>query len=236
MVLSNVRARMATATAGGNFVNSLSRSWPDSGSVSFAVRFGALRLGIPRVVSSGMGLLTVPSAAIESAAALSVNACVIANKTGHTRMDLVIGQDGFLSQPDLRDGYVLGLRLLNKSSLQLSAQTEKGEAFTLWLDGLQRLRCDGFGQENIIFSIEITRNAQPKLETLHRLTGEPPAREPYRSRHQEWIDELSREIVAGRMTLVSLEPSYGCMVTALCETIRISAGVVPPAGATQGAG
>ncbi len=29
------------------------------------------------------------------------------------------------------------------------------------------------------------------------------------------------------MTLVSLEPSYGCTVTALCETIGITADVVP---------
>ena len=39
------------------------------------------------------------------------------------------------------------------------------------------------------------------------------------------------------MTLVSLEPSYGCYgLTALCETIRITADVVPPAGATHGGG
>ena len=87
----------------------------------------------------------------------------------------------------------MSLGLLNKRSLQLRAQTAKGEAFTLLLAGLQSLRCDGFGPENVIFTIEITRNAQPKPETLHRLTGEPPAREPYRSRHQEWIDELTRE-------------------------------------------
>ena len=236
MVLSNVRARITTASAGGNFAKSLSRSSLDNGPASFAVRFGALRLGMLRAVSSGMGLLTVLCAAIESASALSVNACVIANASGHTRMDFVIDQHGFLSQPDLHDGHVLGLRLLDKRSLQLSAQTAKGELFTLLLAGLQRLRCDGFGQENVIFSIEITRNAQPRLETLHRLTGEPPAREPYRSRHQEWIAELSRDIVGGRMMLVSPEPSYGCMVTALCETIRITADVVPPAGATEGSG
>jgi hypothetical protein len=171
MVLSNVRARITTAPAGENFAKSLFRSSLDNGSASFAVRFGALRLGILQVVSSGMGVLTVLCAAIESAAALSVNACVIANATGHTRMDLVIGPHGFLSQPDLRDGHILGLRLLDKRSLQLSAQTAKGETFTLLLSGLQRLRCDGFGQENVIFSIEITRNAQPKPETLHRLVG-----------------------------------------------------------------
>ena len=38
------------------------------------------------------------------------------------------------------------------------------------------------------------------------------------------------------MMLLSLEPSYGCMVTALCETIRITGDVIPPAGATQGSG
>lgn len=103
-------------------------------------------------------------------------------------------------------------------------QTASGEAFTLSLAGLQKLRCDGFAEGNVIFSLEITRNTTPKLETLYRLTGEPPAREPYRSRHQEWMDELSREIVAGHLTLVSLEPSYGCLLTALCETVTMSTG------------
>ena len=87
--------------------------------------FGALRLGMLRAVSSGMGLLWVLCAAIESAAALSVNACVIANASGHTRMDLVIDQHGFLSQPDLHDGHVLGLRLLDKE--EPSAQRANGE-------------------------------------------------------------------------------------------------------------
>ena len=72
MVLSNVRARITTASAGGNFAKSLSRSSLDNGSASFAVRFGALRLGVLRAVSSGMCLLTVLCAAIEPAAALSV--------------------------------------------------------------------------------------------------------------------------------------------------------------------
>ena len=58
---------------------SLSRSSLDNGSASFAVGFGALRLGMLQVVSSGMGVLTVLCAAIEFAVALSVNACVIAN-------------------------------------------------------------------------------------------------------------------------------------------------------------
>lgn len=138
-------------------------------------------------------------------------------------MDFVVNSDGFLSEPNLHDGRVLSLRLLDKS-LQLGVQTAAGAAFTLSLDGLQRLRCDGFAEGNVIFSIEITRNATPKLETLYRLTGEPPAREPYRSRHQEWMEELSREIVDGHLTLLSLEPSYGCILTALCETVSISAG------------
>ncbi len=140
-------------------------------------------------------------------------------------MEFVINPDGILSQPDLHDGHVLGLRLLNKTTLQISTQTVDGEAFALVLAGLQRLRCDGFAEGNVIFSVEITRNAAPKLETLYRLTGEPPAREPYRSRHEEWMAELSRDIAEGRLTLVSLEPSYGCMVTALCETVQIGAGV-----------
>jgi hypothetical protein len=138
-------------------------------------------------------------------------------------MELVIDADGMLSEPNLQDGNVLSLRLLDKG-LRLGVQTAAGEPFTLSLTGLQRLRCDGFAEGNVIFSLEITRNAAPKLETLYRLTGEPPAREPYRSRHQEWMDELSRDIVAGHLTLVSLEPSYGCILTALCETVSLSAG------------
>ena len=140
-------------------------------------------------------------------------------------MDLVTNLDGYLSQPDLRDGYVLGLRLLDKTTLQISMQTVAGEAFALVLAGLQRLRCDGFAETNVIFSIEIIRNRTPKRETLYRLTGEPPAREPYRSRHEEWMAELSRDIVEGRLMLVSLEPSYGCILTALCDTVQLGAGV-----------
>jgi hypothetical protein len=138
-------------------------------------------------------------------------------------MDFTINSDGLLSEPNLQDGRVLSLRLLD-NSLQLGVQTASGELFTVTLAGLQRLRCDGFAEGNVIYSVEITRNATPKLETLYRLTGEPPAREPYRSRHQEWMAELSNDIVEGRLTLVSLEPSYGCIVTALCETASINAG------------
>jgi hypothetical protein len=138
-------------------------------------------------------------------------------------MDFVTGPDGMLTEPHLHDGAVLGVRLVDKTALHVNVQTAGGQPFDLVLAGLQRLRCDGFAEANTIYSVEIVRNTTARLELLYRLLGEPPAREPYRSRHDDWMAELNADISAGRLVLVSLEPSYGCAIMALCETVRIDA-------------
>jgi hypothetical protein len=141
-------------------------------------------------------------------------------------MDFVTGPDGLLTEPHLYDGAVLGVRLVDKTALHVNVQTAGGQPFELVLAGLQRLRCDGFAEANTIYSVEIVRNTAARLELLYRLVGEPPAKEPYRTRHDEWMAELNSDLSAGRLALVSLEPSYGCAIMALCETVRIV-----PAGA-----
>jgi hypothetical protein len=126
-----------------------------------------------------------------------------------------------LMVPDLKDGKILGLYLPCKGSLIIHTQTRQGDRYDLELTGLRRLRCDMFLEENDIYSIEILHKTEPRPESLFPIAGEPPAREPYRSRHQDWIGELSKAILEGALTLVCIEPSYGCALTALCERLRV---------------
>jgi hypothetical protein len=82
-------------------------------------------------------------------------------------MDFELTSHGYLRRPNLHDGYVFGLNLVDKG-LRVAVSDADGRNYILELAGLQRLRCNEFAQGNLIHHIVITS------ETL----TSPPVVEP----------------------------------------------------------
>jgi len=50
----------------------------------------------------------------------------------------------------------------------------------------------------------------------------PSVAEPFRKSYEEGIVRVAGDIEAGRATLVSITPSYGCELVALCERVELA--------------
>ena len=147
-------------------------------------------------------------------------------------MDIELTSHGYLRSPNLHDGYVLGLKLVDKG-LRVAVSDADGRKYILELAGLQRLRCNEFAQGNIIHHIIITTRAKPSSASLRKLLGEPhpSVGEPHRGQHEDWRARCEQRVLDGDLTFVELQSSYGCEMWALCESVKVEA--APKLDSTQ---
>ena len=67
-------------------------------------------------------------------------------------MTFTVGNYGRLLDPNLHDGHVDGLHLLDDKTLRVSLRNVCGDAFVMELAGLVECICNEFQTQNIIFS------------------------------------------------------------------------------------
>jgi hypothetical protein len=137
-------------------------------------------------------------------------------------MEFTVTDQGWLRNPKLHDGYLLGLEL-DEGALRVRMRDIAGQAFTMRLKGLERLLSNEFREGNIIFDIQIVCGFKPDISYVRRLLGElhSSAGSPYREQHERAIEDRMQEVTEGKLTLVVIEPSYGCELVALCREVQI---------------
>lgn len=137
-----------------------------------------------------------------------------------------ISANGQLLDPSLHDGHLLGLDLVREAVLHVRLRSLAGKGHLLELSGLRQLRCGEFGDGNIVLDVEIMRGAfsgpeeaKTREALVRLLVGElhPMVQDPFRSRHEGYIARSLRSVEDGSLTLVRIDASYGCELTALCE-------------------
>lgn len=99
-----------------------------------------------------------------------------------------------------------------------------GVPWRIDLAGVQYLKADDFREGNIISSLQVVTGKEPPRASLEMLVLGPhqDAPQEYHDKHRAFIDALVERVMAGRLSLVSITPSYGCEVIALCETVSAS--------------
>ncbi|HVY52809.1 hypothetical protein FRZ61_37280 [Hypericibacter adhaerens] len=131
-------------------------------------------------------------------------------------MIVTIDPQGELRQPDLHDGTVQGLELQAGNGLRVALRDVAGQAYRLQLKGVRRLLCNDFREGNIILSLSIASRMPPDRGLLRRLLGGTKDED-------RLVAEAAQAIAEGRLALVAIDPSYGCELTALCESAEIEA-------------
>ncbi len=124
---------------------------------------------------------------------------------------------GFLRIPDLHDGLLTALDLVDENTLHIRTRDVRGGQHTIELYGLSLLLADDFRQGIIILDVRFETAMPPDEQAIMHLAGEPPANEPYRSKHESHVRRLIRSVASGELTLVTIGSSYGCSLTALCQ-------------------
>ena len=148
-------------------------------------------------------------------------------------MTFSIDDHGYLRSPYLHDGFVDGILLAGESAVTVLLRDVKDRTFSMQLIGVEHLACDDFRQGNIILHVQIVSGIAPNDDTLRSLLGppHPKAAQEFHDRHEQFLQKKIEKIKAGSLTLVSIDPSYGCYLRALCRDVVISPradGVVVP--------
>jgi len=138
-------------------------------------------------------------------------------------MDFELHDDGVLKRPYLHDGYVLGIAIREKSSIEITVKDVQENHYQIRLNSVQRFRCEEFLEGNIIFDATIKSGAAPDDGSLRRLmpAPHPLAEQQYHSKAEQYLDEVQEKIKSGDLAFFEITASYGCTVLALCKAIQI---------------
>jgi hypothetical protein len=131
-----------------------------------------------------------------------------------------------LINPSLHDAELLGLIQVDKHRhIFLFVQPESGNRIALVLQGVVLLRADNFCQGNIVLDVAIETGDQTdflsiknSLRYLHRLADIKVEKTLLTA--ESVIDKQLVKIQSGEFLILTISPSYGCELIALCERIE----------------
>ena len=140
-------------------------------------------------------------------------------------MAFVLDDHGYLRDPNLHDGLVDGIHLPSDTAVTVSLRDIQGQRFSMQLIGAVAFVCDDFRLGNIILDVQIASRVTPDMDTLGSLFGtpHPSAAEG----HARALERYAEKIREGTLALVTINPSYGCTLTALCREVLISRASTP---------
>jgi hypothetical protein len=129
-----------------------------------------------------------------------------------------------LRDPELHDGYVDGIHLTPNKGVTISLRDVDGQTFSMQLIELVDLVCNDFRETNIIYDIRLTSGQLPDASTLAALLSAPhPSAAPvFHDHHAQRLQQYSEKVTERALVLVSLNPSYGCELIALCREVLVS--------------
>lgn len=122
--------------------------------------------------------------------------------------------------PSFHDGNIVGLSV-SKGTATFSLVRSDGTPWRIELEGVRYLRADDFREGNIISCCEAVTKVDPPRNLLEALAGSPHelAAQEYHDKYRLFIDDLAEQIRTGGLTLLVIEPSYGCVFLAITERV-----------------
>lgn len=132
-----------------------------------------------------------------------------------------------LVDPSLHDAEFIGLLEIGKhQNMLLFAQPESTNRIALLLSGVVLLRADNFCEGNIVLDVVVETGNQPNLlamrdglEKLHEFADIKV--EQTRISVRSVIDKQIAKVQAGEFLILTIAPSYGCELVALCERMEV---------------
>ncbi len=130
--------------------------------------------------------------------------------------------------PSFHDGYIVSITVVEKTAT-LGLRTSEGAAFELRLLGVEVFRADNFLEGNIVLELEVEQGSTSKRTYVDARLDHlfppphPSAASKYHAAHRDRLATAAERISNGEAALVSLEPTYGCELVALCSEVHLVA-------------
>ncbi len=123
--------------------------------------------------------------------------------------------------PNFHDGQLSGLSVSGKTA-SLSIMRYGGELWRIELSGVRHLKADDFREGNAISFCEVVSNTEPSHTLLETVASGPheAAAEEHHDRYRLFINGMADDVRTGKLSLLYIEPSYGCQVIAVCERVE----------------
>jgi hypothetical protein len=119
--------------------------------------------------------------------------------------------------PLVHDAKLMGLILKENDSATLYIKDEAGNRHDIELRGVIRLKADDFKEGNVILYLAVLNGPEFEISMLADLFGVELEKEKLKPYFQDTADKLKSR----HLSLVSLVPSYGCKLLALCSEIQV---------------
>lgn len=120
-----------------------------------------------------------------------------------------------MEQPRLHDGFLEGIIVKEDKSATLTLRDVNGVQYELELGAVEHLCANDFRRGNIILDLTVERGKDCDASLLRMLFDNK-----YLESRPDFLVALLQRIEAEDLTLVSIDPSYGCSFVALCRTIN----------------
>lgn len=118
-----------------------------------------------------------------------------------------------IDSPRLHDGFFEGIRVKDDKSARLFFRELDGKQYELDLGSVEYLLANEFKEGNIILDLTIEQGKDCDITRLERLFDAE-----YLKNNPDFLTKLQHRIETEGLTLVSINPSYGCSFVALCKT------------------
>ncbi len=123
----------------------------------------------------------------------------------------------------LHDATFDGLTVKGKSCAMYFTSSD-GTRCEVHLSGVDAMQMNDFREGNIVSFFGTTTSEQPKnLAVLDRLYSppHPGAALEFHERHTSFRNGKISAIVAGKLTLIEMDPAVGADMVAACEQVRL---------------
>lgn len=120
-----------------------------------------------------------------------------------------------MEQPRLHDGFLEGIIVKENKSATLTLRDVTGVQYELELGAVEHLCANDFREGNIILDLTVERGKDCDASLLRTLFDNK-----YLESRPGFLVALLQRIEAEDLTLVSIDPSYGCSFVALCRTVN----------------
>ncbi|CAN7503748.1 hypothetical protein LJR066_003317 [Acidovorax sp. LjRoot66] len=129
------------------------------------------------------------------------------------RHKLQTSADGDVIEPDVHDAKLIGILLRGKDAV-IELETADRKTLRLVLFGVQRLVADNFREGNILLDVAVVTGSKVSIRDVAAAYGVKPE-------NQKFLTEVVDLVASGALTVVTLNPSYGCSLTSLCERVEV---------------
>jgi len=129
--------------------------------------------------------------------------------------------------PSFHDGRLTSIAVAEKSAT-LGLLRSDGVAFEMRLTGVEAFRADQFLEGNIIFHVEVVQGNSPERTDVRKCLSAlfPPPHDSvmqaYHDAYSERLRDAELRVANGEAALVSVEPSYGCELVAMCAKVQLN--------------